>query len=185
MTDTEVPVSQLLEPPRDLRIREACVRDYLFAAIRYVLLVGSVLAVFWLIKWHNRVKIPTGAGYMEPEYPPGNYSLKADYKKASDLLPGTAVAFYMPDPGQEVRLAWVIAHEGQTISIEPKKGERRKYVVKVNKQEAAVQPITGLSAALPEIVVPKDCVFLLANQAGIDSLKYGPIPLRLIKGRLN
>jgi type IV secretory pathway protease TraF len=70
----------------------------------------------------------------------------------------------------------VIAKEGQKVEI--KNGD-----VKVDGQPPAVVVSVGQVSRAP-IVVPRGCLFLVSSASMLDSMTFGPIPIRSVRGQV-
>jgi len=151
-------------------------REHIYTAICYVFMIGAILVAFKLYKWHEKAVIEANDHSMEPEYRNGSYSLDTSPRQSADLKPGTAVAYWVPGNAKAHRVAWVIATEGQRLALAQGK-------VTVDGQPLQTK-VLGFHNVVPEFVVPRGTVYVLASAPEEDSLKYGPIPMRNIRGVL-
>jgi signal peptidase I len=152
------------------------VRDILYHFILFLLVIGVVFGIFWAYKRINSISMESIDRSMEPEYPARTYRLELPPLTANDIVVGSAVAYRVPNEADKERLAWVLAKEGQLI-------EARDGSLFVDGQKPNPTLAVGTNAKW-SYIVPRGCVFLLASVAVADSLRYGPIPIRNVKGRL-
>lgn len=151
-------------------------KEQIKSIVAYVLLLAAIFAGFKFYKMYNRVVIDETNHTMEPNYPPGTYWLKSSPDRVKDLPLNEAVAYQIPGKPDGHSVAWVLAREGQVVEI-------REKEFWVDGSLALKQP-KGIAADAPGFMVPKGCVFLVANVSGEASQRYGPLPLRSIRGVL-
>lgn len=166
---------------------------------------GAILGACWLWKNAKRVYVDTNDHSMEPAYPAGNYWLNVD---PGCIEVNWAVAFYPPGQMERMRVAWVVAKEGQRVALSDAPDGGKLLLVDGQPttnglrgwrpESASTLTARGFCQVLDprpkgsqteenlknEIVVPRGCVFLLAEKPDEDSFRYGPIPVRNIVGRL-
>lgn len=151
-------------------------REMFYTAVGYLFMLAALVFAFKLYKWHERAVIEANDHTMEPEYRNGSYSLDASPQRVADLKLDTAVAYYLPGSTTACRVAWVVAKEGQRVVL-----SGGKVMVDGHPSQAKV---LGFTKESPEFIVPRDCVFVVACAPEEDSLKYGPVPMRNIRGML-
>ncbi|GMV81336.1 MAG: hypothetical protein AMXMBFR7_25200 [Planctomycetota bacterium] len=159
-------------------------REHVINAIQFIFLIVAIVVAFSFYKAHNRVVVKTGDDGMLPEYAQGSYGLRSDYDKAADLAVGVAVAYHPPGKPEEEWVGWVVAREGQKVQTKPRGTDTRRMYLWVDGQESALQSGLTPRQPMPEIVIPRNCVFVIRKDSGKDSFTFGPIPLRLVKGRM-
>ncbi|MBI3828107.1 MAG: hypothetical protein HY291_01230 [Planctomycetes bacterium] len=151
-------------------------RETFYTAIGYLFMLAAIVFSFKLYKWHERAVIEANDHSMEPEYRNSSYPLDSSPQHVSDLKLDSAVAYYLPGSNTAYRIAWVVAKEGQHVVL-----TGGKVMVDGHPSQAKV---LGFTVESPEFIVPRDCVFVVACAPEDDSLKYGPVPMRNIKGML-
>ena len=167
--------------------------DVIRSAIIYLLVVALIIGFFKLLKMHERVTLEPNDHYMdELEYSSGNYRIKTGQMKAEDYKAGDAgdvVAYWVPGKPDTSRVARVLALPGERVEIERKNPADSKSltVVKVNGTPLLRFKIDHSEWRFPEIVVPRGCLFLLADKPslGEDSMQVGPVPYFCVRGRVN
>ncbi len=151
-------------------------KNWIYTLLSYLIILSVIILVFKLYKWHAIVEIDPNDHSMEPDYKYGSYNLDTSAVRVEQLPLGSAVAYYLPGNSTLLKVAYVVAIEGQRVAV-------RAGKVLVN--DTPFEPaISGLPDRLPEYVVPRGCAVLMAKFAGEDSIKFGPFPMRNILGRL-
>jgi type IV secretory pathway protease TraF len=151
------------------------VRSAIYAVA--VLAVAVALVFVWVKRF--RVEISLSDGTMRPAI--GKIKTRFDVDTAWLDAPrrNTIVAFIPPD-GKAVRYraARVLALAGDRIEIQ----DCKPYV------NGTIPMGFGRSLPgvdLPELVVPRDCVYVLNDSPnGLDSVGFGPLPLWRVAGEL-
>ena len=149
------------------------VKEYIHQALQYILTIVLICGGLRLYKNSTKAVIDSNDHSMEPEYPYGNYSLDHSALRASEIEAGKIVAYYLPGKSLEHRVAAVVATEGQRVSCANNK-------LLVNGVLSKVHPVWRVP--LPELVIPKGCLFLLSTVPDQDSGVFGPIPMRNVIG---
>ena len=142
-----------------------------------VLAVAVALVLVWVNRF--RVEIRLSDGSMRPAI--GKLKTRFDVDTAWLDAPrrNTIVAFIPPDAKTvKYKASRVVALAGDRIEIQ----DHRTYV------NGTIPKGFGrilLTADLPELVVPRDCVYVLNDSpASPDSIDFGPLPLWRVAGQL-
>lgn len=167
--------------------------DLIRSAVIYALVVALLIGVFKLLKMHERITIdPNDQSMDAQEYPNGGYRIKAGPPRAEEYKAGETcdvVAYWIPGSPDTDRVARVLALPGEKVEMERKTpgDQKSPVVVKVNGKPVLRFNIDNMAWRFPEIVVPRGCLFLLADKpsVGQDSMKAGPVPYYCIRGKLN
>jgi signal peptidase I len=168
-------------------------RDMIRSVLIYVVAIALIIGVFKLLKMYERVVIDTNDHSMEMiEYPCGTYRLSTAALKAEDYKAGDngdVVAYFVPGKPDTQRVARVVALPGDKLTIERVKASdpTSPLLVKVNGKPSNRFKPDFPEWHFPEIVVPRGCLFLMADKPseGDDSLRVGPVPFYCIRGKLN
>jgi signal peptidase I len=167
-------------------------RDMVRSFITYAVVIALIIGVFKLLKVRELVTIDTNDHSMEPEYARGDYkldtrALSAGQYKSGDT--GDVVAYALPGKPETVRVARVVAVPGETVALERQRESdpNSRIEVKVNGKVCGRFRLETPQWHFPPIVVPRGCLFLVADrpQEAEDSLRVGPVPFYCIRGKLN
>ncbi|MCW8131470.1 MAG: hypothetical protein KIS92_14065 [Planctomycetota bacterium] len=153
-------------------------RDLIYTALGYVLMLAAIIGVFKLFKSHHRAVIEANDHSMEPEYRNGSHSIDSSVRRVSDLTLDTAVAYYLPGQPDQYRVAWVVAKEGQRVKLVFANGQGKIFV----DGQPSQAKVLGFTINSPEFIVPRGCVYVVASAPENDSLNFGPLPMRNIRG---
>jgi hypothetical protein len=152
------------------------VKEQIKSIAAYAALLVAIFACFRLYKMYNRVVIEAADHSMQPQYPPGAYWLESPPDRAKEIPLNEAVAYEHPGKSEGCAVAWVVAREGQVVEIRDKE-------IWVDGALALRQP-KGIAEDASGFMVPRGCVYLVANVSGEASQRYGPLPLRCVRGLL-
>jgi signal peptidase I len=156
------------------------VQELFQTIVIYAVVIGMVLLGFHLYK-SNRLsaEIDTNDQAMSPEYTPGAYKVDSTVPLAQ-LKSGDAVAYALPETPDKLRVARIVAVEGELLEFDA------KGAVQVGGK--TIKQTYGNTAIRPASMrVPRGCVFVLvdaANTQALDSSRAGPIPLYQIAGKM-
>jgi len=167
--------------------------DLVRSVIMYAVVLALIIGVFKLFKMHERATIDPNDHSMEVvEFPSGGYQLNSAPLKAEDYKGGEGgdvVAYFVPGKPETERVARVLALPGEKVAVEWRKPPEPSSptVVKVNGKVCSRFRTDSAEWHFTEIVVPRGCLFLMADRPseGEDSLKVGPVPSYCIRGKLN
>jgi signal peptidase I len=162
------------------------------SVIMYVVVIALIVAVLKLLKMHERAVIdPTDHSMETIEYPNGTYKVDSSALKAEDYKAGDGgdvVSYFVPGKPGAQHVARVVALPGEKVAIERTKSTvaNAPLVVKVNGKASNLFRPDSMEWHFPEIVVPRGCLFLMADKPseGEDSLRVGPVPYYCIRGKL-
>ena len=147
--------------------------------LRVAVISLLVLAGFWLYKHSTRAAIELGDQSMDKvSFPEGGYSVNTSITSISGLKSGDVVAYRVPRADPPVtRIARVIGVEGNKVEVTPKD-------VLVNGKSFGRKFELAPSWVVPELKVPRGCVYLLADNPfiGVDSKQLGPVPFSFVIG---
>lgn len=160
--------------------------------IIYIVVMAVIIGVFKLLKMYKQVTIdPNDHSISEIEFPNGSYSLHTEARQATDYKSGengSVVAYYVPGKPGEQHVARVVALPGEKVAVERRLAAdpMSPLLVKVNGVVSPLFKTDTVEFHFPDIVVPRGCLFLMADRTteGTDSLKMGPVPFYCIRGRL-
>lgn len=146
--------------------------------VLYALLIGMIVGVFKLYKNHEQAEIDRGDSSMFSSYPPGTYKLDTTIVSCAGLKAGDGVAYHPSTAPGTLRVARVVAREGDRVQIDGASVRVNGTVVPGVTDRTDVQ--------IPSLEIPRGCVFLLAERSGSaqDSLVTGPVPMAQIAWRL-
>jgi len=167
--------------------------DLVRSVILYAVVIALVIGIFKLLKARDRATIEAFDHSMGVvEFPSGGYGLNSEALKAEDYMAGErgdVVAYSIPGKLGAQRVARVVALPGERVALERSKESdpNSPVVVKVNGQVSGRFKTDSTVWHFPEVVVPRGCLFLMADSPldGEDSLKVGPVPFYCIRGKLN
>jgi signal peptidase I len=152
-------------------------RTFFYYFIRIVLGIAFIIGVFKLYKYRDTVTIDATDFSMDQlTCPQGTHRVDVYVTDPKKFATGDLIAFYLPGQHQDVRVSKVVAVEGQRVEITADQvlidGKPSKFP-------------TG-SAKFPEIIVPRDTVYVICDQPqnGNDSITMGPLPSYMIYGKL-
>ena len=152
--------------------------SYVFAGI----VVAAGLSVLWYEINFDVFKTdePATDQFSEPEIRSGTWRLGHLPSRGAELKAGMFAVFKVRGCGEVLHVARIVATEGQRVEVRDD-----KVLVDGN-------PIPNPTKSarsrwdVPEIVVPRGCVFVLCDQrqktgsAEYDSRRFGPIPVEAI-----
>ena len=163
------------------------------SVILYAVVIALIVGVLKLLKTHERATIDPNDHSMEAiEFPNGVYKVNSAALKAEDYKAGDGgdvVSYYVPGkPDAPPRVARVLALPGERVAVERRKATdpNSPLVVKVNGSPSNLRRTDSTDWHFQEIVVPRGCLFLMADKPseGEDSLRVGPVPFYCIRGKL-
>lgn len=127
---------------------------------------------------HAYTLAPTDASMNPADFPAGSYKLDVRILDVNQIQVGDVVAFRTPGETTVERIARVVAVQGQSVSSTPKNG--------ILVDNAAPSFNTDNTRSLPEIRVPRGCVFVVCDSPmnGSDSMSFGPLPVQQIIGKV-
>jgi len=153
------------------------VKEMIINAVIYIFLLSLIVVGFNFFKGHNSISLDSNDESMRPEFSASGYSF-TPYKNMKDVKTGTLAAYYAPGNIDNGMFAYLVAKEGQKVALTNGK-------VYINGKVLDKPSELNGRLNIPEIIVPKGCVFLVANKEKFASLKYGPLPLRHVLGKIN
>jgi signal peptidase I len=156
------------------------VQELFQTLVIYVVVIGMVLLGFHLYKTNRlSAEIDTNDQAMAPEYTPGAHKVDST-TPLTQLKTGDAVAYSLPETPDKLRVARIVAVEGELLEFDAKGG--------VQVGGKAIRQVYNNPAVRPaSLRVPRGCVFVLVDaqySQALDSSRAGPIPLYQIAGKM-
>ena len=161
------------------------VSDQVHSIVKCAVLVAAPVAIFVFVTSYKTVTISKSDKAMRTAIGVTNrFTVYPDNRLPRDLKSGQIVAF-TPEGASEAmkfRLAWLIAVEGQTVTVKPGK---KRHEVRVDGNPISHPKKVDTRIRIPGVVVPRGHVFVLfddSTQEG-DSFEVGPLPWRRVIGK--
>jgi len=152
--------------------------------VHYLLVTAVFIAIAVVGSRYRLHHIPENEMAMQPALSPKTFRIsRVFHGKKEELTRGVIVLF--KDPGQlmEPKLCFsrVVAVEGDALAIV----DSNVFVSGTKVDEPYVRE-KGNMGTIPEIIIPRGCVFVLNDHRPMnwDSRQFGPLPLRLIEGKI-
>jgi len=166
--------------------------DHVSSLIKCAVMIALPVALFAYVTSYSSVHVPKedlGMRSNKALNSAETFTVYPSIRRPKDLEAGDVVAFVAEKSGKKktIRLARIMAIEGQRVAIKPQnKGPR----IFVDGRKEVRWPEPGTihgNISLPEFVVPQGHVYILFDNAllGGDSLTEGPLPWRRIVGKAN
>jgi hypothetical protein len=159
--------------------------DQIHSLVKCAVLVAVPVGIFIFVTSYETVSISKKDRAMRTAIGETNSFTVFPDQRTPDKLKGGQIIAFTPEGGSEamkVRVAWVIAVEGQTVSV--KRGKRGPQLCVDGRPFGHPKKI-DTRITIPDFVVPRGHVYVLfddSTQEG-DSFEHGPLPWRRIIGR--
>jgi len=162
--------------------------DHASSLVKCAIMIAAPVGIFVYATSYTTVHVPKADEGMRTNQALATvetFSVYPKIRQPKDLKTGDVVAFIAEASGKErtIRLARVMAVEGQKVSIKPQRKGPRVFV-DGKRQDKWPKEIHG-KTRFPEFVVPQGHVYVLFDNALLDgdSLTEGPLPWRRIVGK--